>query len=353
MDKIRQLQQALLRIGAYDSQNKNEVDGKMGARTRRAINTAKELGYTVDIDRGTVTRQQRYSPEVNYLEHGTYNPFLGGYSFGGGYVAPTVTVTATSHREAMNRRARERNRKTREEARAKRQADKKMQSIEGNIDFATARGQQHNVTEQERVTPNVGRFGPVQQYVKDIVQYATAKENKPDIVLTNGDFSDSYNKDASRLAQIAYRQYVRSHGYPTPGTTIPFSLEPSVYKEINKDGRYAHFTIPNIINAALGGSNQVEFTDGGMSGSAYINPETNKVDVHWTDRTAWDLTDRERQKFQSEGGVGNHVRLFMEKVGSKGEDSLPDYVQSLRYSIPYDTISGDYRGRLRKIPAYY
>ena len=126
----------------------------MGSRTRRAINTAKELGYTVDIDRGTVTRQQRYSPEVNYLEHGTYNPFLGGYSFGGGYVAPTVTVTATSHREAMNRRARERNRKTREEARAKRQADKKMQSIEGNIDFATARGQQHDVTEQERATPS-------------------------------------------------------------------------------------------------------------------------------------------------------------------------------------------------------
>lgn len=41
----------------------------------------------------------------------------------------------------------------------------------------------------------------------------------------------------SRLAQIAYRQYVRNNGYPKDGDTISLGLSPSVYKEVNSSGK--------------------------------------------------------------------------------------------------------------------
>ncbi len=179
-----------------------------------------------------------------------------------------------------------------------------------------------------------------------------AQEGDPDIVKTNEDFSASYNDDANRLAQIAYRQYVRKNGYPKPGEVFSLPLEPSTYKEINKDGKYADFTLGKMIKAAFGGDNQVEYTDGGMSGKARINPETGNVELALTDRTAWDLTPSEKVMFATKG-IKGVPRLLMEKYGSSGEDNLPDYVQRLEYSFPSDTLSGNYRGRLRDIPTYY
>lgn len=104
---------------------------------------------------------------------------------------------------------------------------------------------------------------PIRQYFNDLAGNVFNVKSKKE---TNSDYSSSYNDDMSRLAQIAYRQYVRNNGYPKDGDTISLGLSPSVYKEVNSSGKYGHFTVPNIAKAALGGNNQVEFTNGGTSG---------------------------------------------------------------------------------------
>ena len=152
----------------------------------------------------------------------------------------------------------------------------------------------------------------------------------------------------SRLAQIAYRQYVRNNGYPKDEDTISLGLSPSVYKEVNSSGKYGHFTVSNIVKAALGGNNQVEFTNGGTSGRIVRDSKTGKTYVKLTDKTAWDADSPEQAEQWKNGGIGGKVRYFMSKYGSSGKDNIGN-TQSFIFEIPSDTISGDYKGRLRDI----
>lgn len=132
---------------------------------------------------------------------------------------------------------------------------------------------------------------PIRQYLNDLAGNVFNVKSKKE---TNSDYSSSYNDDMSRLAQIAYRQYVRNNGYPKDGDTISLGLSPSVYKEVNSSGKYGHFTVPNIAKAALGGNNQVEFTNGGTSGRIVRDSKTGKTYVKLTDKTAWDADSPEQ-----------------------------------------------------------
>lgn len=186
---------------------------------------------------------------------------------------------------------------------------------------------------------------PIRQYLNDLAGNVFNVKSKKE---TNSDYSSSYNDDMSRLAQIAYRQYVRNNGYPKDGDTISLGLSPSVYKEVNSSGKYGHFTVPNIVKAALGGNNQVEFTNGGTSGRIVRDSKTGKTYVKLTDKTAWDADSPEQAEQWKNGGIGGKVRYFMSKYGSSGKDNIGN-TQSFIFEIPSDTISGDYKGRLRDI----
>ena len=186
---------------------------------------------------------------------------------------------------------------------------------------------------------------PIRQYLNDLVGNVFNIKSKKE---TNSDYSSNYNDDMSRLAQIAYRQYVRKNGYPKDGDTISLGLSPSVYKEVNSSGKYGHFTVPNIAKAALGGNNQVEFTNGGTSGKIVRDSKTGKTYVKLTDKTAWDADSPEQAEQWKNGGIGGKVRYFMSKYGSSGKDNIGN-TQSFIFEIPSDTISGDYKGRLRDI----
>ena len=59
-----------------------------------------------------------------------------------------------------------------------------------------------------------------------------------------------------------------------------------------------------------------------MSGTAVINPETKKLEVTFTDRTAWDDAPKG-------DGIGSKMRQFMERHGSSGLDNKGDYIQEL------------------------
>ncbi len=186
---------------------------------------------------------------------------------------------------------------------------------------------------------------PIRQYLNDLAGNVFNVKSKKE---TNSDYSSSYNDDMSRLAQIAYRQYVRNNGYPKDGDTISLGLSPSVYKEVNSSGKYGHFTVPTIAKAALGGDNQVEFTNGGTSGRIVRDSKTGKTYVKLTDKTAWDADSPEQAEQWKNGGIGGKVRYFMSKYGSSGNDNIGN-TQSFTFEIPSDTISGDYKGRLRDI----
>lgn len=186
---------------------------------------------------------------------------------------------------------------------------------------------------------------PIRQYLNDLVGNVFNIKSKKE---TNSDYSSSYNDDMSRLAQIAYRQYVRKNGYPKDGESVNIGLSPSVYKEVNSSGKYGWFTIPNIAKAALGGNNQVEFTNGGTSGRVVRDSKSGKTYVKFTDKTAWDADSPEQAEQWKNGGIGGKVRYFMSKYGSSGNDNIGN-TQSFTFEIPSDTISGDYKGRLRDI----
>ena len=303
-----ELQDALWKTGAFRGVKTRQgkeptyaqaVDGINGGMTKQAIANAKSMGYTIDENTGRVGKGISLTPRADKR-----NTNIKKITVSGGMNTKPVTSSG---------------------------ANIPMQVI-----------QQMNYSSNREA----GRFSPINQYFKDIIHKATAKEGSPDIVLTNNDFSQAYNEDASRIAQIAYRQYVRKNGYPKSGQIISLPVNPSVYKEINKDGKYANFSVANIIKAAMGGDNQVEFTDGGMSGKAMINSETGNLDVTFTDRTAWDDAPSGKR-------IGNRIRQLMEVIGSSEKDNKGDYVQNLKYSIPRDTIEGNYKGKLRNIPHYY
>lgn len=190
-EKLKQLQARLFDIGAYgkNATRAAEVDGKMGGRTREAIKQALKRGYYVDLNKGTVTNiriggstsqssSSNFGPRYGQISNDPtnvpgYNPIFGGrLAPGQGYGLPEVTVTANPR--GYSARAQQTrttiNGKTVQQVKQKRKSDAQMQSIEGNLDFATARGQQHDVTEQERVpAPNVAWSGPAQNLAQRAV----------------------------------------------------------------------------------------------------------------------------------------------------------------------------------------
>lgn len=122
--------------------------------------------------------------------------------------------------------------------------------------------------------------------------------NKSGETQTNDDFSQSYLENLSQLGQVAYRQYVRRNGYPRPGTTINLPLSASVYKEINPSGRYADFSdVLGMLNGAVGGDRQVEYTDGGMSGKLHIN-EDGTGTWNLSDETSFAFDPGQKEKLQ-------------------------------------------------------
>lgn len=184
--------------------------------------------------------------------------------------------------------------------------------------------------------PLIGTFGPVSQAIFGGLM--RSPEGSPDIRVKNRDFDIGYNDTAASLAQVAYRQYVRRHGYPKPGTTINMPLNANVYKEVNPNRKYADFTDPlGWLNAAAGGYKAVEFTDGGMSAKGKVNAD-GTVDVTMTDRTAYELGNKEKRMFNKKGGL-NKVRTLMTERGSRANDNRGDFVQELKYTIPRDTTS--------------
>ncbi len=137
-----------------------------------------------------------------------------------------------------------------------------------------------------QVGQTIFNANPNLKYVMPIPYLLTQAGDKTQ---TNSDFSDSYLENLSQLGQVAFRQHVRKHSYPKPSETISLPLNPSVYKEINPSGKYANFAdILGMANAAIGGDRQVEYTDGGMSGSGYIDKNGNFV-WNLSDKTSWEF----------------------------------------------------------------
>ena len=173
---------------------------------------------------------------------------------------------------------------------------------------------------------------------------------------TNKDFSNSYLENLSQLGQVAYRQHVRKHGYPKSGESISLSLTPSVYKEINPSGKYADFTdLLGITNAFLGGDRQVEYTDGGMSGTATIDKDGN---VHWnvTDASSWAFDPGQEERLRKAiddnwFDLGSRVRYQMGILDKNNEkDNYSPIKQNLTVTFPADTISGI--ARYSTVPKY-
>ena len=173
---------------------------------------------------------------------------------------------------------------------------------------------------------------------------------------TNKDFSDKYLENLSQLGQVAYRQHVRKHGYPKPGELFPLSLTPETYMEINPSGKYASFKdIPALLNAAVGGNRQVEYTDGGMSGQAYVDENGT---VHWnaTDNAAWDF-DSPEQIERLKGAAkrahpGSALRYAMGKLQEKqNEHGYQPIRQNLKVTFPFDTITVN-PARYDNVPRY-
>ena len=180
--------------------------------------------------------------------------------------------------------------------------------------------------------------------VRQVVKFKTRSDSGT--TETNKDFSNSYLENLSQLGQVAYRQYVREHGYPKPGQQFNLSLEPSVYKEINPSGRYADFTdLLGIANAALGGDRQVEYTDGGMSGTAYVD---NNGNIHWntTDASSWTFDPGQKERLQNAINenpfrLGSRVRYQMGILDeNNNNDNYEPIKQNLTVTFPADTISG-------------
>jgi hypothetical protein len=175
-------------------------------------------------------------------------------------------------------------------------------------------------------------------------------------IQTNKDFTDKYLENLSQLGQVAYRQYVRQNGYPNPGERFSLSLEPSVYEEINPSGKYANFRdIPGMLNALVGGDRQVEYTDGGMSGTAYIDSNGN---VNWiaTDNAAWDFDSEDSKNRIKEGAKtfhpGSALRYVMGKAQeAQNKSGYEPIKQRFDITFPSDTITAN-PARYSNVPRY-
>ena len=174
-------------------------------------------------------------------------------------------------------------------------------------------------------------------------------------IQTNRNFDQSYLENLSQLGQVAYRQYVRRHGYPRIGEEFLLPLNPSVYKEMNPSNKYADFTdIAGMTDAFLGGNRQVEYTDGGMSGKAVLNSD-GMIKWNPTDVVRWDFDPGQEQSLEKrimQGSVGSGLRYFMgqhQKFADKiGYQPLS---QSFVISFPKDTITAN-PPRYDNVPKY-
>lgn len=170
-------------------------------------------------------------------------------------------------------------------------------------------------------------YAPVRQVAQSL-----GTREAPEVQGT-GDFSANYMAQIYNLAATHLDELRELGKLPsTSGKIYPFALNPSTYKIYNK-GRgkkatYASFTMPNFLEAATGGSNAAEFTNGGMSGRIMVHPkDQSRYLIELTDKSAWDL----------DGGypTGSVIRDFMGKYGTKGSD--PNAVRQKFYlSIPVD-----------------
>lgn len=137
----------------------------------------------------------------------------------------------------------------------------------------------------------LGRQFPVLRQI-----YNTITGAESGAVQTNKDFSDSYLENMAQLGQVAYNQYRKHNRKPKEGTVFNLPLSASVYREMNEDGSYANFgDIGAVLNSAVGGNRQVEFTDGQMSGKAMIGKDGN---VHWfpTDNSSFAFDPGQKEK---------------------------------------------------------
>ena len=105
----------------------------------------------------------------------------------------------------------------------------------------------------------------------------------------------------------------------------------------------------------MGGDRQVEYTDGGMSGTATIDKDGN---VHWnvTDASSWafDPGQEERLKEAIDNNwfdLGSRVRYQMGILDKNNEkENYSPIKQNLTVTFPADTISGI--ARYSTVPKY-
>ena len=88
-----ELQEALFKIGAFDSIKDRKgrsvtyntaVDGIRGRMTNAAIRKAREMGYTVDVNSGTISKQAKITPQLTGLDaivnhkvnYGVQDPYI-------------------------------------------------------------------------------------------------------------------------------------------------------------------------------------------------------------------------------------------------------------------------------------
>ena len=79
ISNVSKLQEQLFKIGAYDDKSsfKREVDGIIGRRTLKAIQKAKDMGYTVNQKKGTVSKSPELSHNRNIKQNKNSNILIG------------------------------------------------------------------------------------------------------------------------------------------------------------------------------------------------------------------------------------------------------------------------------------
>lgn len=184
------------------------------------------------------------------------------------------------------------------------------------------------------IADRIGQLFPAVRQVLDTYRHHSG-------IQTNADFSDSYLENLSQLGQVAYRQYVRNNGYPKEGVKFSLPLTPKVYREINPSHRYADFNdVQGMLNAAVGGNRQVEYTDGGMSGTAVVRDGR----VYWnpTDEACWDFDSGQEKKLLKnikEGSIGSALRYILGNYQRLNDALKTSLKQDLYIYFPSDTIT--------------
>ena len=329
-------QRQLQKMGYY----KGAIDGKWGSGSRGAHEAALKNGYILN-SQGIYVRkpgaQKRVTPDA-YTATEQQQAQLKQLGFYKGNIDNKFgSQSRAAHQAALDAGFKYENGVYKKPVREQQQ----------KIDEATFRSQQLS-------TPLERTLGKVFPAIRQVwTTFTGADSGKKQ---TNKDFSDKYLENLSQLGQVAYRQYVRKNGYPNPYEPFILPLTPGVYKEINPSGNYADFTdLGAIANAAIGGNRQVEYTDGAMSGTAYIDEVGN---VHWnaTDDAHWTFdSDEYKQKFKNDakaGNIGSAVRYGMGKVQEQQDSTgYVPVAQNFDIVFPRDTITAN-PARYSNVPRY-